>query len=128
MEKIDTRTLKPEVQTQFRYQAVRLRKADKTYQEIIALLGVSYTSACQWCKTYEREGIKGIRAKKRERKVGSCCTLNADQEKEMKRMIQDECPEQLKLPYPDFRQDYTCHSKQLLCPHPCACHHPLITP
>ncbi len=87
MKKIDTRTLKPEVQEQIRYQAVRLRKAGKKYKEIGELLGVSYSSVCEWYKTYEREGIKGIKAKKRGRKVGSCRTLSPDQEKQLKQKI-----------------------------------------
>ena len=57
MKKIETRTLKPEVQEQIRYQAVRLRKAGKKYKEIGELLGVSYSSVCEWYKSYEREGI-----------------------------------------------------------------------
>ena len=97
MKKIDTRTLKPEVQEQIRYQAVGLRKAGKKYKEIGELLGVSYSSVCEWYKAYEREGIKGIKAKKRGRKVGSCRTLNADQEKKIRKMIQEKCPDQLKL-------------------------------
>ena len=64
MEQIDTRTLKPEVQEQIRYQAVRLRKAGKKYKEIGELLGVSYSSVCEWYKTYEREGIKALRRRK----------------------------------------------------------------
>ena len=99
MKKIDTRTLKQEVQEQIRYQAVRLRKKGKKYKEIGELLGVSYSSVCEWYKSYERQGIKGIKAKKRGRKVGSCRTLNADQEKQIRKMIQDKCPDQLKLPF-----------------------------
>ena len=99
MKKIDTRTLKPEVQEQIRYQAVRLRKTGKTYKEIGEILGVSYSSACEWWKAYEREGIKGIRAIKRGRKVGSCRTLDPEQEKQIQKMIQDKCPDQLKLPF-----------------------------
>ena len=99
MKKIDTRTLKQEVQEQIRYQAVRLRKRGKKYKEIGEILGVSYSSACEWCKAYEREGIKGIRGKKRGRKVGSCRTLNTDQEKQIRKLIQDKCPDQLKLPF-----------------------------
>jgi transposase len=99
MKKIDTRTLKQEVQEQIRYQAVRLRKKGKKYKEIGEILGVSYSSACEWCKAYEREGIKGIRGKKRGRKVGSCRTLDADQEKQIRKLIQDKCPDQLKLPF-----------------------------
>lgn len=99
MKKIDTRTLKQEVQEQIRFQAVRLRKRGKKYKEIADILGVSYSSACEWCKAYEREGIKGIKGKKRGRKVGSCRTLNADQEKQIRKLIQDKCPDQLKLPF-----------------------------
>jgi transposase len=99
MKKIDTRTLKPEVQEQIRYQAVRLRKAGKTYRQIGEMLGVSYSSACEWYKAYEREGIKGIKAKKRGRKVGSCRTLNVDEEKQIQKTIQDKFPDQLKLPF-----------------------------
>lgn len=99
MKKIDTRTLKQEVQEQIRYQAVRLRKRGKKYKEIGEILGVSYSSVCEWCKAYEKEGIKGIRRKKRGRKVGSCRTLNADQEKQIRKLIQDKCPDQLKLSF-----------------------------
>ena len=99
MEKIDTRKLKPEVQEQIRYQAVRLRKAGRKYKEIEEILGVYRTTICAWYKTYEREGKKGIKAKKRGRKAGSCRTLSADQEKQLKKMIADKCPNQLKLPF-----------------------------
>lgn len=99
MKKIDTKTLKQEVQEQIRHQAVRLRKAGKKYKEICELLGVSYSSACEWCKAYEREGITGIKAKKRGRKIGSCRTLTADYEEHVRKMIRDKCPDQLKLPF-----------------------------
>lgn len=99
MKKIDTRKLKPEVQQQIRFQAVRLRKAGRKYKEIEEILGVCHTTICAWYKTYEREGKKGIKAKKRGRKVGSCRTLSPDQEKQLKKIIRDKCPDQLKLPF-----------------------------
>lgn len=99
METIDTRKLKPEVQEQIRYQAIRLRIAGRKYKEIEQILGVSHTTVCAWYKTYEREGKQGIRAKKRGRKVGSCRTLSPDQEKQLKKLIQEKCPDQLKLPF-----------------------------
>jgi uncharacterized protein YerC len=48
MEKVDTRKLKPEVQEQIRYQAVRLRKAGRKYKEIEQILGVCHTTVCAW--------------------------------------------------------------------------------
>jgi len=99
MKTIDTRRLKPDVQEQIRRQAVGLRKKGKKYTEIADILGVSYSSACQWYKAYEREGIKGIKGKKRGRKTGACRTLTADQERQIQKLIQDKCPDQLKLPF-----------------------------
>lgn len=99
MEKIDGRKLKQEVQEQIRYQAIRLRKAGKKYREIEEVLAVSRTTICTWYKKYERGGKKGIKTKKRGRKLGEFRTLNADQEKQLKKLIQDKCPDQLKLPF-----------------------------
>ena len=99
MEKVDTRRLKAEVQEQIRFQAIRLRKAGRKYKEIEEILGVCHTTICAWYKKYEREGKKGIRAQKRGRKVGSCRTLNVEQEKRIQKLIQDKCPDQLKLPF-----------------------------
>jgi transposase len=99
MEKVDTRTLKAEVQEQLRFQAIRLRKAGRRYKEIEEILGVCHTTICAWYKKFEREGKKGIQAQKRGRKIGSCRTLGADQEKQIQKLIQDKCPDQLKLPF-----------------------------
>jgi len=99
MEKIDGRKLKKEVQEQIRYQAIRLRKAGKKYREIEEVLSVSQTIICTWYKKYEREGKKGIKARKREHKLGKFRTLNSDQGKKLKKLIQNKCPAQLKLPF-----------------------------
>jgi len=99
MEKIDGRKLKKEVQEQIRYQAIRLRKAGKKYREIEEVLSVSRTTICTWYKKYEREGKKSIKTQKRGRKIGEFRTLNMDQEKHLKKLIQDKCPDQLKLPF-----------------------------
>jgi len=99
MDKIDGRKLKKEVQEQIRYQAIRLRKAGKKYKEIEKVLSVARTTICTWYKKYEREGKKGIKTKKRGRKLGEFRTLNSDQEKQLKKLIQDKCPDQLKLSF-----------------------------
>jgi len=57
------------------------------YKEIGEILGVCHTTICAWYKIYEREGKKGIKAKKMGRKIGSCRTLRPDQEKQLKNMI-----------------------------------------
>lgn len=99
MEKIDARKLKPGVQQQLRNQAIRLRKAGKKYREIEEVLGISQTTICTWYKNYERKGSKGIKIKKRGRKLGSHRSLSFEQEMQLQKLIQDKCPDQLKLPF-----------------------------
>jgi transposase len=100
MKKTDTRKLKPEVLEELRKQAIRLRKYQKkTYKEIEEITGVHHTTICTWYKSYERDGIKAIKNKKRGRRHGSQRTLTIDQEKEMQKAIVDKDPNQMKLPF-----------------------------
>jgi transposase len=99
MEKVDARSLKPEVQQQLRNQAIRLRRSGRRYREIAEIVGVHLGTVCKWCKIYEREGSKGVRIKKRGRKAGSHRSLTSEQEKEIQKLIQDKAPDQLKLPF-----------------------------
>jgi transposase len=99
MEKVDARSLKPEVQQQLRNQAIRLRRSGRKYREIAEIVGVHLGTVCKWCKIYEREGVKGVRIKKRGRKLGSHRTMTDDQEKHIQKLIQDKAPDQLKLPF-----------------------------
>ena len=99
MEKADARSLKPEVQQQLRNQAIRLRRSGRKYREIAEIIGVHLGTVCKWCKIYEREGIKGVRIKKRGRKLGSHRTMTDEQEKHIQKLIQDKAPDQLKLPF-----------------------------
>lgn len=99
MEKTDTRKLKPEVQQELRNQAIRLRKAGRTYKEIGAIVGVHHTNVCKWWKAYEQGGQKAIKHKQRGRRKGDCRTLTNGQERELQRLIKDRCPDQLKLPF-----------------------------
>lgn len=99
MKKIDARTLKPEVQQQLRNQAIRLRKSGRSYKEIAEIVGVHLGTVCRWCKTYTREGAKGVQVKKRGRKFGSHRTMTDEQEKHIQKLIQDKVPDQLKLSF-----------------------------
>jgi transposase len=99
MEKIDARKLNTEAQQQIRNQAIRLKKAGRTYKEISEITGVHGTTACKWYKAYLRDGRKAIQIKKRGRPQGSCRTLTPEQEKELKKAMREKCPDQLKLPF-----------------------------
>lgn len=99
MEKIDARSLKPDVQQQLRNQAIRLRKSGRKYREIAEIIGVHLGTVSKWCNNYKRDGQKGVRIKKRGRKLGSHRTLAIEQEKEVQKLIEDKEPDQLKLPF-----------------------------
>ena len=70
-----------------------------TYKAISEVIDVHHTTICGWWKTYEREGAKGIRLKTRGRKHGAKRTLSPEEEKELRKMIKDKGPDQLKLPF-----------------------------
>jgi transposase len=99
MDKIDARKISTEAQQQLRNQAVRLKKAGRTYKEICEITGVHATTACKWYKSYLSGGKKAIQIKKRGRPQGSCRTLTPAQEIQLKKAMRDKCPDQLKLPF-----------------------------
>jgi transposase len=99
MEKTDTRKLEIELLQQLRQQAIRLRKKGMTYKAISEVIDVHYSTICGWWKVYEKEGAKGIRFKTRGRKNGDKRTLKPEQEKELQKIIGDNEPDQLKLPF-----------------------------
>lgn len=99
MEKIDARKLNTETQQQLRNQAIRLKKAGKTYKEIAEIIGVDPTTPCKWYRAYLRDGKSAIKIKKRGRPKNTGRTLEPEQENELRKAIQDKCPDQLKLPF-----------------------------
>ena len=99
MEKIDARTLKPEVQEQLRKQAIQLRQKGHSILQIAAILDVNPRTVYRWCQLHKRGGAKSIRLRKRGRPIGACRKLTAEQERQLQRLIRDKQPNQLKLPF-----------------------------
>ena len=101
MEKRDARRLGQEALQLLREQAIRLRSRDRklTYEEIAEIVGVHKSTVCGWCKAYERGGEDAIQLAKRGRKAGTHRTLSAAQEKQLRRMIEDKTPDQIKMPF-----------------------------
>ena len=63
MKKIDARKLPTEAQQEIRNQAIRLKKAGRTYKEISEIIGVQLTTVCTWYQAYKRDGKKAIKIK-----------------------------------------------------------------
>lgn len=99
MEKIDARTLKPEVQEQLRKQAIHLRQKGHSVEQIAAILDVNSRTVYRWWQLYRRGGVKGIRIRRRGRPAGACRRLTVEQEKQIQRLIRDKQPDQMKLPF-----------------------------
>jgi transposase len=99
MEKTDARKLKPEAQQQLRHQAIRLRKKGFKLQQIAEILGTHPSRISRLWKAYKSSGSNALDSKKRGRKPGSGRHLNAEQEKQLRQMVRDKTPDQLKLPF-----------------------------
>lgn len=89
--------LSPNEQYQIRKNMVRLLKSGKNNSEIAKLLDVSERHVRSVKKAYSEGGVEGIKPKKRGRRKGENHILNPDQEKEIRQIIADKTPDQLKL-------------------------------
>ena len=99
MEKIDARSLSTDAQQQLRHQAIRLREDGRTYGEIALVVGVHPSTISGWWQSYQKQGVAGIEIKKRGRRLGQGRRLDAKQEDQLRRLLIDKTPDQLKLPF-----------------------------
>jgi len=90
--------LSPKEQYQIRKSIVRLWKQGKMNSEIAQTLDVSERHVRNVKKLYTEQGIEGIKPKKRGRRKGSKRSLAPEQEREIRGIIVDKNPEQLRLP------------------------------
>lgn len=97
MEKNDGRKLDDATRTFLKTRAKELRKNGKLFQEIADLLGVHANTVRRWLNP--KKGVFIGSFKKRGRKTGEQRTLSEEQEKEIRELIRDKTPEQLKLPF-----------------------------
>lgn len=99
MKNIDARKHDQKTQYEIRKQIVRLRKEGVSNQVVSQGLGVTQQHASTIWQLYKKHGAESINPKKRGRGVGEKRTLSPEQEKEVKRLLVDKMPEQLKLPF-----------------------------
>jgi len=99
MEKVDARKHSQEVQRELRKQVIRMRKQGMGNRVTAEALGVSERHASNTWQNYIKEGKKAMDLGKRGRRHGEQRTLSSEQEKELKNLIIDKTPEQLKLPF-----------------------------
>lgn len=97
--KEDARKLSPSAQEEKRKTAIKLRKKGMFIKDIAETLGVSPQAVSGWLKRYNTQGMSALKAKKRGPDKGVGCHLTPDQEKQVKQMIVDHQPDQLKMDY-----------------------------
>lgn len=103
----DTRTLSPDSQEQLRRRVVAAIRNEGTKKSDAArTFHVSRVSIDAWLEAYDQRGSAGLRSGKRGRKPGS--RLKPHQAATVVRMIQDRCPDQLKLPFALWTREAVC--------------------
>jgi transposase len=96
--KVNAVELSQEAQYEIRKNIIRLSKKGSANKEIAEILDVSLRHVQNTKKLYADGGIAAIKSKTRGRRKGDKRKLTPDQEWEIKMIIVDRYPEQLKLP------------------------------
>lgn len=99
METTDMGTLSRDARHERRVQVIRLRKAGLGYEAIAAQTGLSRTGVFNICKRHAQGGAKALRDAVGGRKVGEFRVLTAAQERQVRQLMRDKTPDQIKLPY-----------------------------
>ena len=97
--KTDGRKLNKAQQEQARRQAMRLLAEGWTHQRVSQAVGVGERTVRQWVSYRRNHGLKALVRDERGRQTGQGRTLSAAQEKDIRRLILDRTPDQLKLPF-----------------------------
>lgn len=96
---IDMRKMTPEARQERRRQVIKLRRRGWTYEAIGGELGLSCTGVFDICKRYAEEGSKALIDKPCGRPTGVLRSLTPEQEQEIRRLIIDRTPDQLKMDF-----------------------------
>lgn len=97
MKTIDGRKRTPDAQQEIRNLVVVNRKKGISPGEIAEMLGITVHAEQKIWKKYKEKGSKGILLRKRGRKSEKAVTRQ--QESQIKKMIENKLPDQLKLPF-----------------------------
>ena len=103
----DTRTLSPDAQEQLRRRVVAaIRNNGMKKAQAARVFCVSRTSINAWLNAYESSGSAALRSGERGRKPQS--RLKPHQAATVVRLIEDRCPDQLKLPFALWTREAVC--------------------
>ncbi len=93
----DARSLSPSAQEELRKRAVRVIRDGMKQVEAAQVFGVSYITVRKWMQKYRAGGARSLNTRRRGRPPGN--TLKTAEAHQVRRLIRDRCPDQLKLPF-----------------------------
>lgn len=96
---MDFRKLPSQERDSYRRRAISLIKSGEKQKNIAILFGVREATVSNWVKSYKSDGLKGIKDKTRGIKSEDKKYLTTYHENQIKKMILDTMPDQLKLPF-----------------------------
>lgn len=95
----DARTIPPEQLYERRKQAVELRKKGLSFIEIGKIVGVRRDVVGQWYSMWQQGGMKALKVGKAGAPKGSGQRLNQYEQERIRKILVQEAPDQLKLPF-----------------------------
>ena len=95
----DARSLPAAAQEEKRRLAIRLRQTGETFAAIGDIVGVHWATVHGWWKRFEAGGVEALAAQRRGRRFGTQRRLTPRQEQTIQRLVADQTPEQLRMPF-----------------------------
>ena len=93
------RKLSPAARQERRRQVIKLRRKGLSYEAIAAELGLSRTGVFNICKRFDEGGAAALRDQPCGRPTGASRALSPEQEREIRRLVIDHTPDQLKMDF-----------------------------
>lgn len=106
MTKLDARKLSPKAQEDLRRRVIRALKGGMKQTEAVEVFCVSRQAVHTWAKAYKQGGSKALTIKRRGRPKKP--RLKSHQAREVKKLIKERCPDQLKLPFMLWTREAVC--------------------
>ncbi|MCP4567263.1 MAG: IS630 family transposase [FCB group bacterium] len=82
-----------------RKRAVQMKKRGHTVKAVASAFGVGKSTVDKWWALYRKGGLKALKPSKRGRKTGQKRNLSPEREAELRTLIADKTPDQLKMPF-----------------------------
>ncbi len=99
------RRLGPKELHERRKQAIVLHKQGMTRAAIAPFVGAHRNTVGQWIRQWQEGGAKALKPARPGRPLGSGRRLSREQERAIRRVIADRCPDQLRLPFALWTRD-----------------------